>query len=123
MAKGPETYVGKTAIVSGYGDSTEGGSESNVLRSVEVEVMDEDKCRVDLRYKRNLMICAGVHEGGKDSCHGDSGGPLMVRGDNGKPVLIGVVSFGMGCARPGYPGINARVSTCEQLINDLIQRN
>ena len=123
LAKGPETFVGKTAIVSGYGRLAAGGSKSNALRSVEVEVMEKEKCRRYDKFNENLMICAGVHEGGKDSCQGDSGGPLMVRGDNGKPVLIGVVSYGAGCARPGYPGVYARVSNYEQLINDLMQQN
>ena len=53
----------------------------------------------------------------------ETGGPLVVRGNNGKPVLIGVVSTGKGCARPGYPGVYARVSNYEQLINDLMRRN
>lgn len=54
------------------------------------------------------QICAGA--GGVDSCQGDSGGPLMMRSYEHGPVQIGVVSWGLGCARPDSPGIYMRVS-------------
>ncbi|CUS57911.1 MULTISPECIES: serine protease [unclassified Hyphomonas] len=54
------------------------------------------------------QICAGA--GGVDSCQGDSGGPLMLRSYEHGPVQIGVVSWGLGCARPDSPGIYMRVS-------------
>ena len=52
-------------------------------------------------------ICAG--EEGKDSCSGDSGGPLMVQ-RRGQWTVLGVVSWGVGCAQAQYPGVYARLS-------------
>lgn len=56
------------------------------------------------------MICAGDINGGHDSCQGDSGGPLVAVIRN-KQTLIGVVSFGAGCARPRVLGVYANVVT------------
>ena len=48
------------------------------------------------------MICAGYENGGKDACQGDSGGPLMRKDpDDGRWTLLGIVSAGFSCAKPG----------------------
>lgn len=53
------------------------------------------------------MICAGVPDGTKDSCFGDSGGPLT----DSKGTLIGIVSWGIDCADKNYPGVYTRVAS------------
>jgi secreted trypsin-like serine protease len=55
------------------------------------------------------MVCAGYPEGGVDTCQGDSGGPMF--GDaSGVLRVVGVTSWGNGCAQPGQPGVYARVA-------------
>ena len=60
------------------------------------------------------MICGG--EEGVDSCQGDSGGPLVAK-VNGKFILVGVTSFGLGCARVNRPGVYTRVTNYLDFIN------
>ena len=78
------------------------------MQKVSVPFVTEESCK--LSYGENYIfegtICAG--EEGKDSCAGDSGGPMVDAIANGKQV--GVVSFGFGCGQAGYPGVYARVS-------------
>lgn len=61
------------------------------------------------------MLCAGYKSGGKDACQGDSGGPLVVAGSGSKEV-VGIVSFGDGCGKPGKPSGYTRVSNMLEFI-------
>merc|ERR1712071_539019 len=105
-------YAGD-CIVSGWGTTSERGSTPSTLMYVEVPTVTDEQCRdaYGASEIEDSMICAGVTEGGKDSCQGDSGGPLACNGD-----LTGVVSWGYGCARPGYPGVYSEVSYFKDLV-------
>merc|ERR1711981_266560 len=104
----PDTK-GQTCFVSGWGTLSSGGSSPSALQWVAVPTVTNDQCNQAYNGITDSMICAGLPEGGKDSCQGDSGGPFVCR-DNGKAVLTGVVSFGIGCALADYPGVYARTT-------------
>merc|ERR1712018_1073747 len=97
---GEEYSSGTMCTVSGWGTTSSGGSLASTLMKVSVPVVSDDDCR-DAYGQSDItdsMICAGLEEGGKDSCQGDSGGPFIC-GEKGSEELIGVVSWGIGCAR------------------------
>uniref|UniRef100_A0A3Q2P7X5 Peptidase S1 domain-containing protein n=1 Tax=Fundulus heteroclitus TaxID=8078 RepID=A0A3Q2P7X5_FUNHE len=94
------------------------------LMEVEVPVVGNRQCKCSYGESSitDNMICAGLLEGGKDSCQGDSGGPMVSKkGD--RWVQAGIVSFGIGCAEPDYPGVYTRVSQYESWINGVINTN
>jgi len=64
------------------------------------------------------QICAGLPQGGKDSCLGDSGGPLMTQ-QNGEYRQVGVVSFGRGCAEENFYGVYTRLEYYKEWISDM----
>jgi len=105
-----DDYDSVTATVSGWGTLESGGSQPDVLMEVDVPTMSNSDCRNSYGNAiTDNMLCAGYDEGLRDSCQGDSGGPLIYNSGSGY-TLIGVVSWGYGCASPGYPGVYARVT-------------
>lgn len=99
---------------SGWGTTSEGSyTLPNLLNKVEVPLVTTKACNADTAYNGDItdrMICAGLVAGGKDSCQGDSGGPLFVKQTSGDYLLIGVVSWGEGCARPNKFGVYSKVN-------------
>ena len=85
---------------------------SPVLMQVDLSVYPQARCESVPEYRGFLgkgVICAGSRVAGKDSCTGDSGGPVT-RAQGSERVLVGLVSWGHGCALPGMPGIYTNVS-------------
>ena len=104
--------------VSGFGTLRSGGDSSDVLRSAAVNDLagTTGACgKYGTLYDPGTMLCAGTTGGAVDACQGDSGGPLTTRGVN--PTLVGVVSWGNGCAQADYPGVYARVSSAAKWIH------
>lgn len=120
--------TGVTAYTSGWGTTSSGGSISTSLRKVDVPVQSDSTCLnaypkgftnngFILEYHASNMLCAGPLAGGKDSCQGDSGGPLAVQAPDASWRLIGAVSFGLGCAEAGYPGVYQRLTATASWIS------
>ncbi|XP_063593532.1 uncharacterized protein LOC134770514 isoform X2 [Penaeus indicus] len=100
------------AVVTGWGDTSFGGDLSPVLQEVELDLISNAECRAFYQQTTlaitDNMMCAYTE--GRDACQGDSGGPLVSQLADGRWVQLGVVSFGVECAKVGSPGIFTRAS-------------
>ncbi|KAG8590836.1 hypothetical protein GDO81_006930 [Engystomops pustulosus] len=112
---------GKNCTIAGWGLLGSQGPIPNILQEATVPLVSNEKCQQQLpRYNiTNNMICAGYDEGGVDTCQGDSGGPLVCHIDN-RWILVGVTSFGIGCAQPNSPGVYVRVTAFSDWIYNFI---
>jgi secreted trypsin-like serine protease len=99
----------------GWGETFSNPSSPPLLQEVEVPLVSRRSCNAPASYDGSItrfMLCAGEPAGGQDTCFGDSGGPLLVRGTSGAPdVQVGITSWGDGCALPDKPGVYARLGT------------
>ena len=96
---------GMAVTVTGWGKTSEGGRSPNELMEADLQVVDCNSVEIYKGLTDGGMLCAAAE--GRDSCQGDSGGPLVLT--TGEPVLVGVVSWGKGCAEPGRPGVYIRI--------------
>ena len=109
-----EPAGGAVSTVTGWGTTTPGGSLPSQLQVVQVFITPRAECDAAYVAYGGItanMICAAVPGGGKDACQGDSGGPLVVGGQ-----LAGIVSWGLSCALPDYPGVYSNVYTLKDFI-------
>ena len=113
---------GTMATITGWGE-TETNNYNGTLQVASVPITTTSNYgwgQID-----GDMIMAGYSSGGYDSCQGDSGGPMVARDiDDTEWMQVGIVSWGYGCAEPGYPGVYTRVSyflewICENTNGDV----
>ncbi len=112
-------------MTSGWGATSEGSyGLPRILQKVEIPLVTTKACNAAASYNGDItdrMICAGYAAGGKDSCQGDSGGPLFVRQTSGDFLLVGVVSWGEGCARADKYGVYSKVNNQIDWVAQQIQ--
>uniref|UniRef100_A0A673UGP4 Transmembrane protease serine 5 n=1 Tax=Suricata suricatta TaxID=37032 RepID=A0A673UGP4_SURSU len=115
---------GSQCWVSGWGHTHPSHAHnSDTLRDTAVPLLGTRLCNSSCMYGGALtprMLCAGHADGRADACQGDSGGPLVCR-DGGTWHLVGVVSWGRGCAEPHHPGVYAKVSKFLDWIRDTVR--
>jgi trypsin len=118
VAAGSERSIwdpGTLATIAGWGVTEEDGDLPDTLQKAQVPITTDEYC--ESRYSDDdgwdfdpeTMVCAGYPEGGVDTCQGDSGGPLFADASGARRV-VGVTSWGNGCAQEGFPGVYARVA-------------
>lgn len=107
------------SLVSGWGTIGSGSYLNSWLHEVNVTTFADGNCGAMNSYMTDDMLCAGLMQGGKDACQGDSGGPLVAAdpAQNNAQTLIGVVSWGFGCAGADALGIYAEVSHFTNWLN------
>ena len=114
---------GGTGLVSGWGLLSEKSTRlSPTLQAVRVPIKPQSECVAAYRSLTPLstsQLCAGTEGGGRDSCTGDSGGPMVLQ-YAGRFYLTAIVSFGRGCGRVQYPGVYTRLQSYIPWIMDTI---
>ncbi|KAG3266686.1 granzyme A-like [Ictidomys tridecemlineatus] len=110
--RGDDVKPGTVCRVAGWGMVHNKSPPSDTLREVNVTIIDRkicnDKNHYDFKPVIGLnMVCAGSPRGGKDSCNGDSGSPLLCEG-----IFRGITAFGLQgrCGAPQGPGIYTLLS-------------
>jgi len=114
---------GSDVFVTGWGDTTEGGKDSQTLKQVTVPLVSTADCKKAYPGKiyPDTQFCAGLPGGGKDSCQGDSGGPVVYQDPKkGTWKQLGIVSWGRGCAEAKYYGVYSKVSAYIDFIHQYV---
>ncbi|KAJ9079025.1 hypothetical protein DSO57_1000660 [Entomophthora muscae] len=93
----------------------EHGEYPDILQETKLPILDIEYCKAQYatlgyRISEAMVFCAGFAKAQSDSCNADSGGPIFLVSSN-HVVLVGVVSWGEGCAKDGFPGFYTRVSS------------
>ncbi|XP_059611814.1 uncharacterized protein LOC132258500 [Phlebotomus argentipes] len=123
------------AIATGWGRVEWAGDTSSNLLKVTLELFTHRECNTSFQYDINRklskgivdesQLCAGSHSEEKDTCEGDSGGPLQIYNNDVFCMynVIGVTSFGKGCGAVNQPGVYTRVSNYIDWIEQQVWPN
>ncbi|NWY21926.1 FA9 factor, partial [Aphelocoma coerulescens] len=112
---------GRVGMVSGWGATHERGSTLRFLMKVRLPIVGLERCQQAMdRLLTDSMFCAGHSTATADACKGDSGGPFTVSHRN-TWFLLGIVSWGEGCAEQGKYGVYTRVSNYIPWIKEVVE--
>jgi secreted trypsin-like serine protease len=121
--------TGTRCWVAGWGKNATDGTFQFLQHKVDIPLVDNTRCNAELKAAINAKksgvgnkfsldgseICAGG-EVGKDACTGDGGSPLVCQANSGRWTVVGLVTWGVGCAT-NTPGVYARISYFRDWIN------
>ncbi|WP_158630511.1 S1 family serine peptidase [Glycomyces terrestris] len=116
-----DTFEFDTLETAGWGNT--GEEFPTVAQWVEVPFVSDADCQAAYPDEVDAasMLCAGdLENGGVDSCQGDSGGPIMAVSEDGDLMLVGIVSWGYGCAEAGNPGVYTEVAPNVDAIAEVV---
>ncbi|XP_021045207.1 kallikrein 1-related peptidase b9 [Mus pahari] len=116
-----EPKLGSTCLASGWGSITPFKFQyAEELQCVNLKLLPNEDCvKAHIEKVTDVMLCAGDMDGGKDTCKGDSGGPLICDG-----VLHGITSWGFTpCGEPNKPGVYTKLIKFTSWIKDTMAKN
>lgn len=119
LSAAPGPAAGRFTVL-GWGLTRETATkQQRRLRFAEVPIVPDVTCakayrKVKVQLVADEQVCAAGK--GVDTCQGDSGGPMVGKNAKGRWVQVGIVSWGLGCARAGYPGVYTQIATFRPAI-------
>jgi trypsin len=110
-----------TTIGFGVTEFNNAATLQYALRKVDINIYPDERCEEIYTaptkdYDFSVNICSGTVAGGKDSCGGDSGGPLLTTNN----LQVGIVSYGENCGLPDIPAVYTKVATYTDFIRQFI---
>lgn len=121
--------VPERMIATGWGSTHYLSINSNTLKKVTLDLFDNKECRSLWRpsvrkmprgFLEDLQLCVGRRNGSEDTCEGDSGGPLQIKGQSDQYHVIGITSIGKHCGLDNFPAIYTKITTYIPWIETIV---